>query len=84
MIDSVNFLLMSEAAEERRESVRTWERRVARGEIAVHRLNRRVLIARTDFDAFMKAHRVEARRAEDIRAKLERIANAALAKRRTA
>src|SRR5262249_46789266 len=78
----VTFMLTSEVAQESRESVRTWQRRIAPGDIAVHRVGRRVLIDRDDFTAFMASHRQEARPPEDLRQALERAAAAALAKRR--
>jgi excisionase family DNA binding protein len=78
----VTFLLKSEAAKELRESVRELERQIAAGEIAVHRIGRRVLIARSDLDAFLKGHREEARTIEDVRTRLARIGAAALAKQK--
>jgi len=77
----MEFMLKSEVATKSRESVRTWERRIASGEIAVHRVGRRVLIERSDFERFMASKREEAQPTEDIREKLKRIAAAALAKK---
>jgi excisionase family DNA binding protein len=62
-------------------SVRTWERILASGEIAVTRVGRRVLVAREDYQAYMDLHRTEPVVA-DIRSQLEGIAARALRSRR--
>ena len=61
-------------------SVREWERRIANGDIAVIRIGRRVLVKRSDFEAFMEARRVAPAR-KDVRSRLEQLAKRALAGR---
>jgi excisionase family DNA binding protein len=82
-MNNASYMLKRELAVESRESVSTWERRIRRGELPFHKMGRRVLISRADFEVFMAAHRQQNAPA-DVRAKLLKIAEQALAAKRRA
>ena len=76
-----SYLGKSDMSAESDISIRSWERKLANGELPFIRVGRRVLVARNDFDAFMNSRRMQNTPA-DVRSKLLKIAVDALAKRK--